>query len=351
MIKTLDEIYQEIMSENVAHNNAVAPHIQQGFNAAIPKGKNPFAFDEFDTDKLLNDLEELLAITDNWNLNNSPQLYQEMSSPSAESFHLKNWDEINREFSLTIQPQLQQRTTEEMISESTARYDGNGKSEQNNNSQRDLFPGLAIFNPPQVQVKRQSRLKRIWQSSVTGAIFYIFMGLIVLMTFLVNGVGNNGAPHDFFGYSGMLVLTGSMEPEIPRGSFVLTGNVDPNTLQIGDDITYLYTRDATITHRIVAIQENYHDGKRGFQTKGINNGLPDEETVIADNIVGKVIFQSKSLGLFFTFTQNNLILSILLIILPIVLFFVLRMVFSSKQKNEETGINRPAGQKANTGYC
>ena len=216
---------------------------------------------------------------------------------TAEFFRLQTLEEINREFSPAARPQ----------------------------------PRPVAAEAP-ARAGRQSRFAKIWQSPITGAAFYILTGLAVLIAFFSNGAGNNGAPRNFFGYSGMIVLTGSMEPELPRGSFVLTKSADPDTLEIGDDITYLYTGDTTITHRIIGIYENYYEGRRGFQTQGINNGLPDEETVIAGNIVGRVIFSSKPLGLFFTFTQNNLILSVLLVALPVILLFSLRMVFSPKYK-------------------
>ena len=104
---------------------------------------------------------------------------------------------------------------------------------------------------------------------------------------------SDGAPRSLAGYSGMIVLTESMQSEIPKGSLVIAQQVDPETLQIGDDITYMANQTTSVTHRIVGINENYENtGQRAFQTQGIMNDQPDSQPVPAVNVVGKVVFHS-----------------------------------------------------------
>jgi signal peptidase I len=118
----------------------------------------------------------------------------------------------------------------------------------------------------------------------------------VLLAGLIYSAGGNGS-RGVFNYSIMNVLSGSMQSEIPQGSMVLVKRVEPNTLQVGDDITFLHDKDAIWTHRIAAIYEDYEDsGTRGFQTQGVENPEPDAEIVAAENILGKVVYHTRGLG-------------------------------------------------------
>ena len=127
-------------------------------------------------------------------------------------------------------------------------------------------------------------------------IFYGLLLLLVIVTLFIRTTGD-GAPRSFAGYSGMLVLTESMQSEIPKGSLVIAKQVDAETLQIGDDITYMANQTTTVTHRIIGIIEDYEDtGQRAFETQGVMNAQPDGQLVPAANVVGKVVFHSEALG-------------------------------------------------------
>lgn len=115
------------------------------------------------------------------------------------------------------------------------------------------------------------------------------------MVFLIRG-GKSGAPVSIKGVSIHRILTGSMEPELPQGSLIVTYRMDPQKLEIGDDITYMKDAETSITHKIVGIVEQYEEtGERAFITQGITNSEPDKDPVPAVNVVGKVIFHSKFL--------------------------------------------------------
>jgi len=204
----------------------------------------------------------------------------------------------------------------------------------------DDFNRLTTPNISRVReepIKRKSLMKRLWQSPITGVMFYIVLALVIILTLVFTGLNSNGLPRDFAGYSAMLVLTRSMQSEIPQGSIVITQHVDPNTLEIGDDITFLRSEYTTFTHRIIDIIENFDEetGERGFQTKGIENLEPDVEIVIARNIVGKVIYHNLTIGRFFGFIRGNSLLSIALTIMLFGLVFALRMIFSPKREEEK----------------
>ncbi|MFQ7401661.1 MAG: signal peptidase I [Neglectibacter sp.] len=124
----------------------------------------------------------------------------------------------------------------------------------------------------------------------SALVFLIISALFIRTT-------SNGSPRSLAGFTGMVVLSGSMQAEIPKGSLVIAQQVDPKTLQIGDDITFMANPTTTDTHRIIGIIEDYEDtGQRAFQTQGIMNDEPDAQPVPAVNVVGKVIFHSEVLG-------------------------------------------------------
>lgn len=100
----------------------------------------------------------------------------------------------------------------------------------------------------------------------------------------------------FAGIDSYVVISGSMEPEIPVGSMVYSRSVDPATLQPGDIIVF-YNTDRSdsvpITHRVV---EN-HKETGEIITKGDANDHTDLQPAAYINIVGKVFAHIPKLGL------------------------------------------------------
>jgi signal peptidase len=90
------------------------------------------------------------------------------------------------------------------------------------------------------------------------------------------------------------IATASMYPEIKVGDVVIVMECSYNKLQIGDVIEY-QIEDEYIIHRIVEIAEE--NGEYILTTKGDNNNSNDAEPVKQSQVVGKVIFKIKYLGL------------------------------------------------------
>jgi len=174
-----------------------------------------------------------------------------------------------------------------------------------------------------------SFVQTMWHSRVFGVVYYVLLALLVAVTVMFHGADEE-TPRHYFGFTGMVVLTRSMQNTLPQGSFVLVRNVDPNTLQVGDDITFLHSETAVITHRIVGIEEDFADtGGRAFITQGTANPARDQQPVLAINVVGRVVFNNMFVGQLFTFVQNNLLLCVILLVLLYGLFFGLRLLFST----------------------
>jgi len=182
----------------------------------------------------------------------------------------------------------------------------------------------------------QSVGKRIWHSPVIGVLVYALMAFVVLGVFIINGIGDD-ASRDVFGFSAMRVLTRSMQSELPQDSLIITRRVDPDTLQVGDDISFFLDENTIVTHRIVAVHYNHEgSGERAFQTQGIENRMPDHQLVIPENIIGRVIFNNLTIGRIATIIQENLIISGILAVMIIGLFASMRMIFSKKPEKTKS---------------
>ena len=149
--------------------------------------------------------------------------------------------------------------------------------------------------PKHLQPEKPHR-KRQGLKLAGNIVFYSALVFLIISALFIRTT-SNGSPRSLAGFTGMVVLSGSMQAEIPKGSLVIAQQVDPKTLQIGDDITFMANPTTTVTHRLIGSIEDYEDtGQRAFQTQGIMHDEPDAQPVPAVNVVGKVIFHSEVLG-------------------------------------------------------
>lgn len=179
----------------------------------------------------------------------------------------------------------------------------------------------------------KSRPKKGRAGKIIGEVVFYGLLLLLIIAALFVRTTSDGAPKSLAGYSGMIVLTESMQSEIPKGSLVITKTVEPETLQIGDDITYMANQTTSVTHRIIGIIENYENtGQRAFQTQGIMNDQPDSQPVPAVNVVGKVVFHSETLGVVASFIGSCWPLLLFALAVVFVLIYVLGRIFKSPPK-------------------
>lgn len=124
------------------------------------------------------------------------------------------------------------------------------------------------------------------------------IGLVVLLAFLMVGVR-------LFGVDVYFVKSGSMEPKYPTGSLLYIIDVDPDTLEEDDVITFQLTDTMTATHRIIEIVPDEDDPTIiRFRTKGDNNKVIDEALVDKDAVVGKAVFCIPYLGYLAAYIQQ-----------------------------------------------
>ncbi len=164
-------------------------------------------------------------------------------------------------------------------------------------------------------------------------LFYAALLALVVGAFFIKS-NADGRPMLIGGFSAFVVQTGSMQAEIPKGSLVIARHVDPKTLNVGDDITFMANKTTTVTHRIIGITENFNGtGQRAFETQGIMNKYPDKNPVPEANVVGKVVFHNEIVGLMAGFVGAHWPIILFIIVVVAGLFFILKKVNGSDGKN------------------
>ncbi|MFQ9802179.1 MAG: hypothetical protein ACLR23_28375 [Clostridia bacterium] len=96
----------------------------------------------------------------------------------------------------------------------------------------------------------------------------------------------------------MIVLTESMQSEIPKGSLVIAKTVDPD-MSADWGRHHLYGEPDHFCHPPDRGHHRKTTRTRGSgrsTTQGIMNAQPDKQMVPAVNAVGKVVFHSEALG-------------------------------------------------------
>ena len=93
-----------------------------------------------------------------------------------------------------------------------------------------------------------------------------------------------------------VILDKTMEPDYSLGSLIYVEDVDVDTLDVGDVITYKVTNNVVATHRIIETAMLYGETDRVFVTKGDNAKESHPEFIDADDIVGVPKFVIPKIG-------------------------------------------------------
>ena len=170
---------------------------------------------------------------------------------------------------------------------------------------------------------------------LTGIKIICAVFLILLVTMLaIQRFSNN----DFalFGYRMFSVATGSMIPVYEVGDVVVVKEVDPATLKVDDDITYLGKEDTfagkVVTHRIIRIQKSTIGTI--FYTQGVANDAPDP-TITADQIYGKVVRKSIFMSFLSRLTENmGLFYAVIFVPVGIIMFLQIKDHIDAKYEDD-----------------
>lgn len=142
-----------------------------------------------------------------------------------------------------------------------------------------------------MEVKSVDKLKKIitnitWIFVLVCAISYLISSYIVYK-------GKEVIPN-ILGFYGFKISTGSMEPAINTGDYLVSTKVTSDTIKVNDIITFT-DEDTIITHRVSDIIVS-EDGEKEFITKGDANNTEDDVAVISENIISKYVFKIPKIG-------------------------------------------------------
>ena len=155
-----------------------------------------------------------------------------------------------------------------------------------------------LFQPLQPPVQVSSAW--VWTKRILlGIVFAVWLFFLFIFAALAadRAIGRKEIP-SVFGFSPLIVLSGSMEPEIYKGDLVIIQSQEG--YGEGDIVTYLTPAAdgsvTSVTHRI--IDEYTERGVRYFITKGDNNDSADPNPVRETQVVGEVVAVIPDLGTF-----------------------------------------------------
>lgn len=163
-------------------------------------------------------------------------------------------------------------------------------------------------------------LKKIWNIVSTALVVLMVLCAVFLMGSRV------------MGYQCFTVISGSMEPKYSVGDLIYVKKVDANTIQVGDDITFILNEDLVVaTHRVVRIDAE----NQRLYTKGLANEIEDSDPVHFNNVIGVPQFSIPKLGYVSDFVQNppGMYITIGVGIILILAVFLPDMI--GKKKNED----------------
>lgn len=156
--------------------------------------------------------------------------------------------------------------------------------------------------------------------------------LIINITLIVGSYVNPGKVPAFLGYKPFIVLSGSMEPEILPGDLIITKNVAPEDIKVGDIITFRMDKSAAVSHRVTEV--NTEEGLT-FHTKGDANIGSDKGAVLPEHVEGKYVLRIAKLGNLALFLQTPIGL-LIFVVIPLCLFIIYDIVSRNLRRKGES---------------
>ncbi len=162
--------------------------------------------------------------------------------------------------------------------------------------------------------------------------------LIVNLTLLVKSFTNSDDVPSLGGYMPLIVLTGSMEPQIMEGDLIICHTADATDVKVGDVIAFFPDGSGTsvLTHRVIEVTEE--NGSLSFRTQGDANDSADRLPVSADRLIGEYRLRIPGAGNVAMFMQTapGLIVCVVLPLILLIGYDIIRRRMHEKSKKENT---------------
>lgn len=133
------------------------------------------------------------------------------------------------------------------------------------------------------------KMKKIWDRVATVLVVLVVIFAVFLMGSRLVGLQVYN------------IVSPSMEPHYSVGDLIYVKSVDPDSVKVGDPITFVLNEDLVVaTHRVVAIDSE----NRQFTTKGDANKTEDAAPVHFNNLIGVPVFAIPLMGYVSAFIQK-----------------------------------------------
>ncbi len=190
--------------------------------------------------------------------------------------------------------------------------------------------------------------KTIVVKRVLSAVWWLLVVLLVLLLIEVLGAKLQGKVPSVFGYSVMRIVTGSMEDEIPTGTYILTKKIDPAEVEVGDIISF-YSDEQEIrgmpnTHRVAEIVQG--DAGIEFITRGDANPGDDTVTAKAEKLIGIYVGPLELLGDFSDFLSNGGLIGIMAVLWGASLIMIGFSIYQKLRSAGENPAKEPSAEGA-----
>lgn len=187
--------------------------------------------------------------------------------------------------------------------------------------------------------------------NIIGIILCIVLVPILIMNLIliVKSFADPDSVPSINGYSPLIVLTESMDPDIKAGDLIITKSIDKSEIEVGMTVSFFDPNSdsgAVVTHQI--IEKIIEEGQVLYRTKGINNNISDRELVPEDNVIGEYTgTRFAGLGSIVLFAQSTWGLVICILIIVILFgIFILSSYLGNKKRSAESTDNSLAEAQA-----
>lgn len=161
-------------------------------------------------------------------------------------------------------------------------------------------------------MQKHKKIKRLLR-----ALEFVVLAFAVLFFAYIFICTKQGKAVDVFGVNVLHITTGSMEPTIEEGEYILVTDNNMDSLNVKDIVAY-YTEDPEVygqlvVHRIVKVND---DGT--YLTKGDANMKTDELSVRKEQIIGRYSSSIWFLNWLVSFTDIKKLM-LVLVVIPLLL--------------------------------
>ena len=167
-------------------------------------------------------------------------------------------------------------------------------------------------------------IKKIWDAVSTVLVILVVAFAVFLMGSRLVGL------QVFNG------ISGSMEPTYSVGDLLYVKTVDPDSVKVGDPITFVLNEDLVVaSHRVVGIDKE----NRQFTTKGDANETEVAAPVHFNNLIGVPVFAVPLLGYVSAYIQRppGMYVAIGLAVVLIGVVFLPDLFTKNNKQEEENG--------------